>query len=268
MGRASVTVVPCPGTPRTSMEPSLRFLGGIEMVVMCRARCPLRAQQLPWRVPRRHPGTDLPYSSCLKGQHGTRRGRRYYTWHPLERRQSKKGRTHTMEQDFYRGRLREHYGLEVLIPSAEERQVVHEVIYGELVRGHILPKSRQAYARIIASLVAQGAQGIVLGCTEIMLLISQEDSPVPVFDTTTITCTGRRRLRAVLIGAQSGWNIRRADVRPDRTACPHAAYPATGSISHPRRHRYPGRSGHATKRGRGRDIGRVLGVAPSTAGRS
>ena len=91
-----------------------------------------------------------------------------------------------MEQDFYRGRLREHYGLEVLIPSAEERQVVHEVIYGELVRGHILPKSRQAYARIIASLVAQGAQGIVLGCTEIMLLISQEDSPVPVFDTTTI----------------------------------------------------------------------------------
>ena len=96
------------------------------------------------------------------------------------------GTRYTMEQNFYRGRLRERYGLEVLIPGAEDRQVVHGVIYGELVRGRILPESRQAYARIIASLAAQGAQGIVLGCTEIMLLIGQEDSPVPVFDTTTI----------------------------------------------------------------------------------
>jgi aspartate racemase len=96
------------------------------------------------------------------------------------------GTRFTMEQDFYRGRLQARYGLEVLIPETGERQVVHEVIYGELVRGEVRPTSREAYRRIIAHLVAQGAEGIILGCTEIMLLITQEDSAVPVFDTTAL----------------------------------------------------------------------------------
>jgi len=96
------------------------------------------------------------------------------------------GTRFTMEGDFYRGRLRERYDLAVLIPDAEERQVVHEVIYRELVLGHVRPASRDVYKRAIAHLVARGAQGVILGCTEIMLLITQADSPVPVFDTTTI----------------------------------------------------------------------------------
>ncbi len=96
------------------------------------------------------------------------------------------GTRFTMEGDFYRGRLRERYGLAVLIPDAEERQVVHEVIYRELVLGQVRSASREAYKRAIAHLVARGAQGVILGCTEIMLLITQADSPVPVFDTTTI----------------------------------------------------------------------------------
>jgi aspartate racemase len=96
------------------------------------------------------------------------------------------GTRFTMEGDFYRGRLRERYGLAVLIPDVEERQVVHEVIYRELVLGQVRPASRDVYKRAIAHLVARGAQGVILGCTEIMLLITQADSPVPVFDTTTI----------------------------------------------------------------------------------
>jgi len=97
------------------------------------------------------------------------------------------GTRFTMEQDFYRGRLVRRHGLDVLIPEPEaERQVVHDVIYEELCRGEVRAASREAYRRVIAGLVARGAQGIILGCTEIMLLITQEDSPVPVFDTTSI----------------------------------------------------------------------------------
>jgi aspartate racemase len=92
----------------------------------------------------------------------------------------------TMEQDFYRVRLEERYGLTILIPDDQERQVIHEIIYDELVHGTILPASREAYRRAMANLVACGAEGIILGCTEIMLLVGQADSPVPVFDTTTI----------------------------------------------------------------------------------
>ena len=92
----------------------------------------------------------------------------------------------TMEQDFYRGRLEDRYGLTILIPGDEERQVVHDIIYNELVHGTIHPSSRDAYRRAMANLVARGAEGIILGCTEIMLLVGQDDSQVPVFDTTTI----------------------------------------------------------------------------------
>jgi aspartate racemase len=96
------------------------------------------------------------------------------------------GTTFTMEQDFYKGRLSGVFGLEVLVPPADDRRVVHDIIYKELVAGELLPQSRAAYRKIIAGLVAQGAQAIILGCTEIMLLVSEEDSAVPLFDTTTI----------------------------------------------------------------------------------
>ena len=92
----------------------------------------------------------------------------------------------TMEQDFYTGRLRDVHGLEVLLPDEEERNSVHEIIYHELCVGVIREESKQRYVQIIQRLVEQGAEAVILGCTEIGLLISAEDSPVPVFDTTAI----------------------------------------------------------------------------------
>ncbi len=96
------------------------------------------------------------------------------------------GTAFTMEQEFYRGRLADKFGLDVLTPEADERAVVHRVIYEELVLGVVKDESRAAYQRIIGHLVERGAQGIILGCTEIMLLISPQDCPVPSFDTTTL----------------------------------------------------------------------------------
>ena len=96
------------------------------------------------------------------------------------------GTKFTMEEDFYRGRLVEHHGLNVLIPETEDREVAHRVIYDELVLGNIKPESREAYKKIIEKLIAAGAQGIILGCTEIGLLVKDEDSSIPLFDTTYI----------------------------------------------------------------------------------
>ena len=96
------------------------------------------------------------------------------------------GTRFTMEQEFYRGRLESRHGLEVIVPDAADRAVVHEVIYGELCLGQVKEESRQAYRGVIQRLVAQGAQAIVLGCTEISLLVGERDSAVPVFDTTAI----------------------------------------------------------------------------------
>ncbi|MFJ9855643.1 aspartate/glutamate racemase family protein [Streptomyces sp. NPDC101150] len=95
------------------------------------------------------------------------------------------GTAFTMEQDFYRGRLASH-DLEVLVPDAVGRSTVHQVIYEELCVGIVRQESREAYQAIIKDLVAAGAEGIVLGCTEIELLISADDSPVPVFPTTRL----------------------------------------------------------------------------------
>jgi aspartate racemase len=92
---------------------------------------------------------------------------------------------YTMEQDFYVGRLREH-GLTVLVPDARDRKVVHDVIYEELCRGVVLDASRDAYRRIMDGLVERGSQGILLGCTEIDLLVGAEDCAVPVYDTTRL----------------------------------------------------------------------------------
>ncbi len=96
------------------------------------------------------------------------------------------GTRFTMEKEFYRGRLEEIHQLKVLVPDGEKREQVHRVIYDELVKGMITDDSRQIYREVIDALVAGGAQGIVLGCTEIGLLVKQEDVPVPVFDTMEI----------------------------------------------------------------------------------
>lgn len=95
------------------------------------------------------------------------------------------GTAFTMEQDFYRDRIAAH-GIDVIVPEPADRDVVHEVIYHELVRGIVREDSRARYRAVIARLVEQGAQGIILGCTEIELLVAQADSPVPVFPTTRI----------------------------------------------------------------------------------
>lgn len=95
------------------------------------------------------------------------------------------GTRFTMEQDFYKARLAEQ-GIAVLIPGQTEREQVHQIIYEELCRGQIKADSRLAYQRIIADLVAAGAEGVILGCTEIGLLVQPEDAAVPLFDTTAI----------------------------------------------------------------------------------
>jgi len=92
---------------------------------------------------------------------------------------------YTMEQEFYVGRLREH-GLEVIVPGAADRKMVHDVIYDELCLGIVKDSSRDEYRRIMHALADDGAQGILLGCTEIDLLVTQDDSPAPVFDTTRL----------------------------------------------------------------------------------
>ena len=95
------------------------------------------------------------------------------------------GTAFTMEEAFYKGRL-ERFGLEVLIPDAPDRALVHRVIYDELCQGRIVPASKAEYVRVMQNLVAQGVEGVILGCTEITLLVGQKDVSVPVFDTTRI----------------------------------------------------------------------------------
>ncbi len=96
------------------------------------------------------------------------------------------GTRFTMEEDFYKGRLIKKHGLNVLIPDEAERADVHRIIYDELVLGNIRPESKARYIDIMQHLVARGAQGIILGCTEIGLLVGPEDSAAPIFDTTLI----------------------------------------------------------------------------------
>lgn len=96
------------------------------------------------------------------------------------------GTRFTMEEDFYKGQLASKFHLTVLVPEPHERETVHRVIYDELVCGQIKALSKAAYLEIIDRLIEHGAQGIILGCTEIGLLISQADSRVPLFDTTRI----------------------------------------------------------------------------------
>ncbi|MGA5819684.1 aspartate/glutamate racemase family protein [Kitasatospora sp. NPDC094028] len=108
------------------------------------------------------------------------------------------GTAFTMEQDFYRGRL-EAGGLDVLVPDADGRATVHRVIYEELCLGVVREESRAAYRQVIADLVAAGAEGVILGCTEIELLVGPEDSPVPLFPTARLHAAAA--VRAALSGA-------------------------------------------------------------------
>lgn len=96
------------------------------------------------------------------------------------------GTAFTMEQAFYKERLAEHHGLDVIVPGTEDRATVHRIIYEELVTGRILPASRDAYRAVIARMVQEGAVAVILGCTEIMLLVGADDSAVPLYDTTSL----------------------------------------------------------------------------------
>jgi aspartate racemase len=96
------------------------------------------------------------------------------------------GTGYTMEKDFYRGRMVDRHGLEVLIPEPEDRKVVHDVIYEELCRGIVRPESRARYLEIVGRLRVVGAEGLILGCTEIGMLIGDQQLDLPVFDSLTI----------------------------------------------------------------------------------
>ena len=96
------------------------------------------------------------------------------------------GTNFTMEQDFYAGHLKDKHGLKVLIPDKVDRDIVHRVIYQELVLGVVREESRREYLRIIEDLHARGAEGIIEGCTEIVMLVQQKHTDIPLFDTTAI----------------------------------------------------------------------------------
>ncbi|WP_091022834.1 aspartate/glutamate racemase family protein [Bacillus sp. UNCCL81] len=96
------------------------------------------------------------------------------------------GTAFTMEHDFYKGRLIEQFGLDVIVPNEAERKLVHNIIYEELCLGIVKEESKQVYLNIIDQLIEHGAEAVILGCTEITMLISQENCSIPVFDTTRI----------------------------------------------------------------------------------
>lgn len=98
------------------------------------------------------------------------------------------GTAFTMEQAFYKGRLEQGYGLNVLVPDAQDRAMIHDVIYQELCLGKIEPQSRAKYLQVIDQLASDGAEAVILGCTEIGLLVKQSDTNVKLFDTTAIHC--------------------------------------------------------------------------------
>ena len=96
------------------------------------------------------------------------------------------GTAFTMEREFYKDRLRQKFGLDVRVPSPEHRKLVHDIIYDELVGGIVKADSKAKLRGVIANLITVGAEGIILGCTELMMIVEEADSAVPLFDTTTI----------------------------------------------------------------------------------
>lgn len=96
------------------------------------------------------------------------------------------GTRFTMEQDFYKGRLADKFAIQTIVPDKEQRELVHNVIYQELCQGQIKPESKAVFVSAIESLAQQGAQTVILGCTEIGMLINQKDTSVPLLDTTSV----------------------------------------------------------------------------------
>lgn len=96
----------------------------------------------------------------------------------------------TMQQDFYKGRLTQKFGIEVVTPETQQQQMIHEVIYQELCLGQVKADSKQKYLEVINDLYQQGVQAVILGCTEITLLVQQADTQVPLYDTTAIHAQG------------------------------------------------------------------------------
>ncbi|MEJ6529232.1 aspartate/glutamate racemase family protein [Exiguobacterium sp. USCH10] len=119
------------------------------------------------------------------------------TGHAIKQENLKKvallGTRFTMESSFYRDLLKERYEIELMIPNEEDRQCIHDIIYDELIFGILTEASRLAYTRIIESLQADGAEGVILGCTEIPLLIQQQHVSIPLFDTTYLHATAAVR---------------------------------------------------------------------------
>ena len=103
------------------------------------------------------------------------------------------GTKFTMEEDFYKGRLSDKHGIEVIIPDEHERQIINQIIFDELCVGQIKQDSKENFRRIMQNLAENGAEGIILGCTEICLLVEQQDVEIPLFDTTTIHATSAAR---------------------------------------------------------------------------
>jgi aspartate racemase len=145
---------------------------GAELLVLCTNTMHREADQIVAAI-------DIPFVHIADATARAVRGARLHTVGLL-------GTAYTMEQDFYIGRLERDHGLTVLTPDAAERQTVHDVIYDELCQGQIREPSRQAYRLIMAELVARGAEGMLLSCTEIGLLVGAQDTTVPVFDTTRL----------------------------------------------------------------------------------
>lgn len=96
------------------------------------------------------------------------------------------GTKFTMEEDFYKRRLKERFDIEVIIPDSNEREIIHNIIYNELCLGILKHSSKERFQKVIKNLAANGAEGVILGCTEIPLLIKEEDVDIPLFDTTNI----------------------------------------------------------------------------------
>ncbi len=146
--------------------------GGAEVILLCTNtmhKCALDIQQ----------ATDLPFMHIADTTALAVKARQITQVGLL-------GTRFTMEESFIKDRLVDEFGLSVLIPDPSEREQIHKIIYEELVQGIVLEKSRQVYIQVIHNLISKGAQGIILGCTEIGLLIRQADVNVPVFDTTHI----------------------------------------------------------------------------------
>jgi len=148
------------------------YKGGAEVIVLCTNTMHLCSEAIEAAVP-------IPFLHIAEA-----------TGEAIQAQNLKKvallGTKFTMEKDFYKGILQKKYGIEATIPNETDREAIHRIIYGELVQGVIKDSSREVYKAIIRKLHAQGAEGVILGCTEIPLLIKAKDVEIPIFPTTDI----------------------------------------------------------------------------------